>query len=118
MTTAVFSAALVVSAAVGIPVGRLVDRDGPRTVMTAGSVVAVAALLVVAAAPHPVVFAAARLMAGAAMAATTPFATAAFAGPSGGYAPLLAVLSLLSALAAGLARGTGPQGARTSFTRS
>ena len=39
--TAAFSAGLLVSAAVGIPVGRLLDRHGPRWVMTAGSVVGV-----------------------------------------------------------------------------
>src|SRR3978361_1863477 len=35
--TAAFSAGLVVSALVGIPVGRLLDRVGPRPVMTAGA---------------------------------------------------------------------------------
>src|SRR3954469_25359730 len=35
--TAAFSAGLVVSALVGIPVGRWLDRFGPRRVMTAGS---------------------------------------------------------------------------------
>src|SRR4051812_48121760 len=35
--TAAFSAGLVVSALAGIPVGRWLDRYGPRRVMTAGS---------------------------------------------------------------------------------
>jgi MFS family permease len=36
-TTAAFSTGLVVSALVGIPVGRWLDRIGPRPIMTAGS---------------------------------------------------------------------------------
>ena len=35
--TGAFSAALVMAALGGIPVGRLLDRDGPRAVMTAGA---------------------------------------------------------------------------------
>jgi MFS family permease len=65
--TGVFSAALVVAAITGIPVGRLIHRYGPRWVMTAGSVLAVAALVLIAAAPSPWVFAAGWLLAGAAM---------------------------------------------------
>lgn len=38
-TTGAFSAALIVSALAGIPVGRILDHRGPRTVMTTGSVV-------------------------------------------------------------------------------
>jgi MFS family permease len=48
--TGAFSVALLVSAVVGVPVGRLLDRHGPRVVMTVGSVLAVAALGVVASA--------------------------------------------------------------------
>ncbi|GLZ32321.1 MFS transporter [Lentzea sp. NBRC 105346] len=40
-----FSLAQIVSAAVGIPVGRILDRYGPRTVMTAGSATATTALI-------------------------------------------------------------------------
>jgi MFS family permease len=40
--TAAFSTGLLVSAVAGIPVSRLLDRYGPRPVMTVGSVVAVA----------------------------------------------------------------------------
>ncbi len=65
-----FSAGLVVSALVGIPVGRLLDRAGPRTVMTAGSVLAVPALVVVAQARTYPVFVAGWLLAGVAMAGT------------------------------------------------
>ena len=39
-TTAAFSGGLVVSALAGIPVGRWLDRFGPRRVMTAGSLLA------------------------------------------------------------------------------
>jgi len=54
--TAAFSTGLVVSALVGIWSGRLLDRIGPRPVMTAGSVVAVPAVLGIATAPSlPVV---------------------------------------------------------------
>ena len=38
---AAFSIGQLVAAVVGIPVGRLLDRYGPRWVMTAGSVVAI-----------------------------------------------------------------------------
>ncbi|MGW8885828.1 MFS transporter [Streptomyces sp. NPDC055749] len=69
-TTAAFSAALLVSAAVGIPVGRVLDRRGPRAVMTTGSVLGTLALLLIAAAPNLACFAAGWLLAGVAMAAT------------------------------------------------
>ncbi|WP_405009813.1 MFS transporter [Kitasatospora sp. NBC_01539] len=68
--TAAFSAALLVSALAGIPVGRIIDRHGPRTVMTTGSVAGALALTGVALAPDLPVFLAAWLLAGAAMAAT------------------------------------------------
>ncbi|MFE5806077.1 MFS transporter [Streptomyces sp. NPDC056491] len=68
-TTAAFSAALVVSAVAGIYVGRALDHRGPRTVMTAGSVLGSLSLLVIAAAPNLAVFFAGWLLAGAAMAA-------------------------------------------------
>ncbi|THA25357.1 MFS transporter [Streptomyces sp. RKND-216] len=68
--TAAFSAALLVSALVGLPLGRVLDRRGPRAVMTTGSVLGAVSLLAVAAAPNLVVFGAAWLLAGPAMAAT------------------------------------------------
>ena len=46
--TAAFSTGLVVSALVGIPVGRWLDRIGPRLVMTTGSVLAVPAVVGIA----------------------------------------------------------------------
>jgi len=68
--TAAFSAGLLVSAAVGIPVGRLLDRHGPRWVMTAGSAVAVPAVALIATAGSYPAFVAAWLLAGVAQAAT------------------------------------------------
>ncbi|TDC77828.1 MFS transporter [Streptomyces hainanensis] len=68
--TAAFSAALLVSAGVGIPVGRLIDRRGPRAVMTGGSVLGAVAVLGLAAAPNLAVFAVAWLAVGVSMAAT------------------------------------------------
>ncbi|MDQ1049250.1 MFS transporter [Streptomyces sp. V4I2] len=69
-TTGAFSGALVVSALAGIPVGRILDRRGPRAVMTTGSLLAVVAVLTLAWAPNLAVFTAAWLLAGTAMAAT------------------------------------------------
>jgi MFS family permease len=69
-TTGAFSGALVVSALAGIPVGRILDRRGPRAVMTVGSLLGVAAVLGIAYAPNLAVFTAAWLVAGVAMAAT------------------------------------------------
>jgi MFS family permease len=66
--TAAFSLALVVSALVGIPAGRWLDRLGPRLVMTSGSVVAVPAVLGIATAPSLPWFFAAWTLAGVAMA--------------------------------------------------
>ncbi|WP_245623233.1 MFS transporter [Spirillospora albida] len=68
-TTAGFSAALVVAALGGVPLGRVLDRRGPRLPMTAGSMLAVLAVLGLAAAPDAGWFAAAWLLAGAAMSA-------------------------------------------------
>ncbi|GAA0237070.1 MFS transporter [Cryptosporangium japonicum] len=65
--TAAFSAGLVVSALVGIPVGRLMQQHGPRWLMTGGSVLAVASVLVIAVAPTLPVFFAAWLLAGVAL---------------------------------------------------
>jgi MFS family permease len=68
--TAAFSAGLVVSALVGIPVGRWLDRIGPRTVMTVGSAIAVPAVVGIATARTFTVFLVAWLLAGVAMAGT------------------------------------------------
>lgn len=68
--TGAFSSALLVSALLGIPLGRVLDRRGPRAVMTTGSVLATVSVLAIAAAPNFAVFAGAWLCAGAAMAGT------------------------------------------------
>ena len=68
--TAAFSLGLVVSALVGVPAGRWLDRIGPRPVMTTGSVLAVPAVLGIALAPTLPLFFAAWALAGAAMAGT------------------------------------------------
>lgn len=49
--TAAFSAGLVTSALVGIPVGRWLDRFGPRWIMTGGSVLGVISVVAVVGAP-------------------------------------------------------------------
>ncbi|MDT0481897.1 MULTISPECIES: MFS transporter [Streptomyces] len=69
-TTAAFSGALLVSALAGIPVGRILDRRGPRAVMTTGSVLGVVAVPTIAYAPNLAVFTAAWLLAGVTMSAT------------------------------------------------
>jgi MFS family permease len=66
--TAAFSLALVVSALVGIPAGRWLDRFGPRLVMTTGSVLGVPAVVGIAAAGSLPCFFAAWVLAGIAMA--------------------------------------------------
>ena len=70
MITAGFSTGLVVSALVGIPAGRWLDRIGPRPVMTVGSVLGVPAVVGIALAPNLPSFFAAWALAGAAMAGT------------------------------------------------
>jgi MFS family permease len=67
--TAAFSAGLVISALVGIPLGRWLDRVGPRWIMTAGSVLGPLAVVAVVVAPSYVWFAAAWAVAGVAMSA-------------------------------------------------
>ena len=69
-TTAAFSAALVVSALVGLPVGRLIDAAGPRRLMTAGSVLGAAGFAAIAVAPNLPVFTVGWMLTGVAMAAT------------------------------------------------
>ena len=50
-TIAAFSGALLVSAVAGIPIGRILNHRGPRTV-TSGSVLGVVAVLAIAYAPN------------------------------------------------------------------
>lgn len=99
--TAAFSAALVVSALVGVPVGRVIDRYGPRWIMTAGSIIGVLALVVVATAPSLLVFVAGWVLAGAAMAGVLyPPAFAAITGWfTTGRLGALATLTLVAGLA-------------------
>lgn len=69
LVTGLFSAGLVVSALAGIPIGRLLDARGPRSVMTAGSALAAAGFVVVALAPTPATFALGWVVTGAAQSA-------------------------------------------------
>lgn len=67
--TAAFSAGLVTSGLMGIPVGRWMDRHGPRWIMTTGSVSGVLAVSAVVAAPNYASFVAAWIFSGFAMSA-------------------------------------------------
>ena len=62
--TAAFSAGLVTAAAVGIPVGRWLDRVGPRWIMTAGSMLGTLSVVAVVTAPNYGWFVAAWVLAG------------------------------------------------------
>ncbi|HEX5543194.1 MAG TPA: MFS transporter [Micromonospora sp.] len=68
-TAAAFSAALVIAAIAGIPLGRVLDRRGPRLAMTAGSVLASLAMVGVAAAPTLAWFTVSWCVVGVAMSA-------------------------------------------------
>ncbi|MFF5573005.1 MFS transporter [Streptomyces luteogriseus] len=100
-TTAAFSLGLVVSALAGIRVGRMLDRRGPRSVMTVGSAVGVVSLLIVAAAPNVPVFIVGWALAGLAMAAT--FYQPAFAALTRWWAPDHIRALTIVTLAGGLA---------------
>jgi MFS family permease len=67
--TAGFSGAQLLAALVGIPLGRHLDRHGPRAAMTAGSALAAVATLAIALAPTLTLFTVAWLGAGVAMGA-------------------------------------------------
>ncbi|GAA5072529.1 MFS family permease [Thermocatellispora tengchongensis] len=96
-----FSTGLVVSAAAGVPVGRLLDRYGPRAVMTTGSVLAACGLVAVSQARTLPAFFAAWTLVGLAQAAT--LYPPAFAALTRWYGPdrvrALTVLSLAGGLA-------------------
>lgn len=99
--TAGFSLGLVVSAVAGVPVGRLLDRVGPRPVMTGGTLLAVPATLALAAARTLPEFFAAWIVSGLAMSAV--LYQPAFAALTRWYGPRrVAALTILT-LAAGLA---------------
>jgi MFS family permease len=99
--TAGFSASQIVAGLVGIPVGRLLDRHGPRVIMTTGSIVAVLALVALATADSLGWFTAAWLLAGVAMAGI--FYAPAFAALTRWYGPrrvsALTALTLVAGLA-------------------
>ncbi|MBT2450402.1 MFS transporter [Streptomyces sp. ISL-43] len=99
--TAAFSLALLISAVAGIPIGRILDRRGPRAVMTAGSVLATLALLGIAAAPNLAVFTVGWMLAGVAMAAT--FYPPAFAALTRWWGPDRVRALTIVTLAGGLA---------------
>jgi predicted MFS family arabinose efflux permease len=82
---AAFSTGAVVSALAGILVGRLIDAHGPRPVMTAGSILGVAGVLAIAAAPSLPVFFAAWVLAGLAQSAV--LYQPAFTALTGWYGP-------------------------------
>ncbi len=99
--TGAFSLALVVSALVGVPVGRVLDRIGPRAVMTAGSALAVPAVLGVAAAGSLPWFVASWAVVGVAMAGV--FYPPAFAALTRWWGPRSGTALTALTLAAGLA---------------
>ena len=99
--TAAFSGAQLVAALVGIPIGRHLDRHGPRVTMTAGSMLAVLATVVIALAPTLPTFIAAWLLAGVAMGAV--FYPPAFTALTRWYGPRRVHALTWLTLAAGLA---------------
>jgi MFS family permease len=99
--TAAFSGAQLIAALVGIPVGRHLDRHGPRLVMTAGSVLAALATVAIALAPTLPLFLAAWLPAGVAMGAV--FYPPAFTALTRWYGPRRVYALTWLTLAAGLA---------------
>lgn len=98
---AAFSVSQLVAAVVGIPVGRILDRRGPRWVMTAGSGLAVPALVVIATAHTLPIFFAGWMIAGIAMGAVLyPPAFAALTRWYGdNYVKALMILTLAAGLA-------------------
>lgn len=99
--TAAFSAGLVVAAVVGIPVGRMLDRRGPHVLMTAGSVLAVLALVLIARATSFGAFAVGWIVAGLAMAGV--LYPPAFAALTRWYGPRRLLALTAVTLIAGLA---------------
>ncbi|WP_439659391.1 MFS transporter [Lentzea sp. HUAS TT2] len=99
--TAGFSASQIVAGLVGVPVGRLLDRHGPRAIMTTGSIIAVPAVVLMATAQSLAWFTAAWLLIGVAMAGV--FYAPAFAALTRWYgAKRVSALTALT-LVAGLA---------------
>lgn len=69
VVTGLFSVGLIASALVGVPVGRRLDRQGPRGIMTLGSAMGSAGLVIVALAPDPLWFGIGWVVAGCAQSA-------------------------------------------------
>ncbi|EID56254.1 MFS transporter [Saccharomonospora xinjiangensis] len=99
--TAAFSASQLVAALAGIAVGRWLDRHGPHSTMTTGSVLAVAAVVAIALAPNPAWFAGAWTLAGIAMGAV--LYPPAFAALTRWYGPRRVQALTMLTLVAGLA---------------
>jgi MFS family permease len=99
--TAAYSAGNLAGAAAGIPAGRLLQRHGPRAVMTAGGVLGAAAVAGIAAAPSYGWFLAAWLAAGTASAGL--FYPPAFAALTVWYGPRRVQAVTALTLAAGFA---------------
>ncbi len=99
--TAAYSAGNLVGAVAGIPAGRLLQRNGPRGVMTAASVLGAASVAGIAAAPSYWWFLAAWLAAGAASAGL--FYPPAFAALTVWYGPRRVQALTALTLAAGFA---------------
>ncbi|GAB3164925.1 MFS transporter [Myceligenerans halotolerans] len=96
-----FSVGQLVAALAGIPVGRWLDRVGPRRLMTGGSLLAVPALVLVATAQNLVWFITAWMLMGLAMSAT--LYPPAFAALTRWYGPRRVSALTVLTLAAGLA---------------
>lgn len=109
--TGAFSLSQLISAGVGIWVGRHIDRVGPRRVMTAGSLLAVPGVVAIATAPNLAVFYLGWVIAGVAMAGVLyPPAFAALTHWGGGrrvsaLTTLTLVVGLASTVFAPLASG-------------
>jgi MFS family permease len=90
--TAGFSIGLVVSAVAGVPVGRLLDRVGPRPVMTSGTLVAIPATLAMSAVLYQPAFAALTRWYGPRRVTALTILTLAAGLASTVYAPITALL--------------------------
>jgi MFS family permease len=97
---AAFSLGLATSAIAGIPVGRLIDRHGPRPVMTIGSILGVTSVAGIALAPDERWFAMAWAVSGLAQACV--FYKPAFAAVTGWYGPARVKALTALTLVAGL----------------
>ncbi|MGW0182597.1 MFS transporter [Nocardia sp. NPDC003345] len=99
--TAAFSLGALATALTGIPVGVVIDRTGPRRVMTAGSILGAVALVAVASAPNLAVFYLGWIAAGIAMGAV--LYPPAFAALTRWWGPQSVTALMVLTLAGGLA---------------